>query len=41
MISNKWKCVEIEEDMVMREWMDLNGNGKIDGFEHTFAEEML
>lgn len=27
--------------MVMRDWMDLNGDGKIDGFERTFAEEML
>ena len=25
----------------MRDWMDLNGDGKIDGSEMMFAEEML
>lgn len=25
----------------MKDWMDLNGDGKIDGAEMTFAEEML
>ena len=25
----------------MRDWMDLNGDGKIDGSEMIFAEEML
>lgn len=25
----------------MRDWMDLNGDGKIDGTEMMFAEEML
>ena len=25
----------------MRNWMDLNGDGKIDGAEMMFAEEML
>lgn len=25
----------------MRNWMDLNGNGKIDGAEMMFTEEML
>ena len=25
----------------MRDWMDLNGDGKVDGSEMMFAEEML
>ena len=25
----------------MRDWMDLNGDGKIDGSEMMFGEEML
>ena len=25
----------------MRDWMDLNGDGEIDGTEMMFAEEML
>ena len=33
-----WK---IKEDTAMRDWMDLNGDGEIDGTEMMFAEEML
>lgn len=31
----------LKEDMTMRNWMDFNGDGEIDGAEMMFAEEML
>ena len=30
-----------KEDIEMKDWMDLNGDGEIDGAELMFAEEML